>query len=551
MATTQVSSAADLIAGLSIAGLLLPEAVAYSHLANLPPQAGVIALFAGLIAYGLIGRSRFAIVSATSSSAAVLASAMLALNVTDATERVALASMLVVGAGMAFALFGALRFGAMSNLIARPVLRGYAFGLALVIAVKQWPTISGMHTTATDFFALGVELLRGVASWQLPSLACGLIALCGLFALERLRRVPGALVVILAGILCAPWLAAHGVALTGQIDLTPSLPHFALPEGTRVLPLAEFSFALMFILYAESYGSIRTYALKHDDPVQPNRDLLALGLANVLAGLLQGTPVGAGYSATSANEAAGATSRRAGLIAAASVLVLVLAFLRLIERIPEPVLAAIVIHAVSKSLRPTVFSDYFRWQRDRQVALAAVLAVLVFGVLNGLLAAIAFSVAWLLKALATPRLSVLGRVGEHDYVSLERFPQAHTEPGMLVLRPEEPLFFANAEPLFSAARARMRAQPAARLIVLSLEESPDLDSTALETLAEFGAWLELRGARLRVARLKEDAREALLRAALPQLPAAQLDYSSVDDAVRGQCVSPAQSGPTLRSGTTT
>jgi len=539
MSVTRAFAAADLIAGLTIAGLLLPEAVAYSHLANLPPQAGVIALFAGLVCYGLIGQSRFAIVSATSSSAAVLASALLALGVASAGERIAVASILVVGSGVAFVLFGALRLGAISNLIARPVLRGYAFGLALVIAVKQWPTIAGVHASASDFFALIIELLRGFASWQLPSIGCGLAALAGLFVLERIPRVPGALVVILAGILAAPTLAAHGVALTGFIDLTPALPHFALPEGARWLPLAEFSLALTFILYAESYGSIRTYALKHDDRVQPNRDLVALGVANVAAGLMQGTPVGAGYSATSANEAAGATSRWSGLIAALTVLMLVLAFLRFIERIPEPVLAAIVIHAVSKSLRFSVFGDYFRWQRDRQVALAAVLAVMVFGVLNGLLAAIAFSVAWLIKSLASPRLSVLGRVGVHDYVSIERFPQAHITAGMLVLRPEVPLFFANAEPLFSAARAQVRAQPDARLIVLSLEESPDLDSTVLETLGEFGQWLAARGASLRVARLKERAREALLRAALPQLPAAGLDYSSVDDAVRGECVSPA------------
>jgi sulfate permease, SulP family len=538
MASSRASTAADLIAGLSIAGLLLPEAVAYSRLANLPPQAGVIALFAGLLCYGLIGRNRFAIVSATSSSAAVLASAMLALGATDTAQRVAVASMLVVGAGIAFALAAALRLGAISNLIARPVLRGYAFGLALVIAVRQWPTITGMHTTATGFFALIAELLRGLGAWQAPALGCGLAALLGLFALERLRRVPGALVVIVAGILAAPWLDSHGVALTGAIDLTPAWPHFAPPDATRWPALAEFSLALMFILYAESYGSIRTYALKHDDPVQPNRDLVALGVANVVAGLLQGTPVGAGYSATSANEAAGASSRFAGLTAAAAVLVLVLAFLRFIERIPEPVLAAIVIHAVSKSLRISVFADYFRWRRDRQVALAAVLAVMVFGVLNGLLAAIAFSLAWLLKSLSSPRLAVLGLVGGHDYVSVERFPQAHTVPGTLVLRPEEPVFFGNADPLFAAARALVRAQPATRLVVLSLEESPDLDSTALEALGEFCTWLSARGAELRVARLKERAREGLLRARLPQLPAADLDYSSVDDAVRGECVIP-------------
>jgi MFS superfamily sulfate permease-like transporter len=160
-------------------------------------------------------------------------------------------------------------------------------------------------------------------------------------------------------------------------------------------------------------------------------------------------------------------------------------------------------------------------------------------VLNGLLVAIAFSLAWLLRSLASPRLSVLGRVGEHDYVSIELYPQARIVPGMLVLRPEEPLFFANAEPLFAAARARVRAQPDDRVVVLSLEQSPDLDSTALETLTEFCSWLSARGAELRVARLKEHARAALLRAELPQLPPATLDYSSVDDAVRGQCVTPA------------
>jgi len=426
----------------------------------------------------------------------------------------------------------------MSNLIARPVLRGYAFGLALVIALKQWPTMTRLHAASSDFFALLVELARAAPAWHLPSLWCGLGALLGLFALERLPRVPGALIVIVAGIAAAPALAAHGVVLTGPINLTPALPHFAAPGGTRWLAVAEFSLALMFILYAESYGSIRTYALKHDDQVQPNRDLLALGLANVVAGLLQGTPVGAGYSATSANEAAGATSRYAGLTAAAVVLVAVLVLLRWIERIPEPVLAAIVIHAVSKSLRLRVFANYFRWQRDRQVALAAVLAVMLFGVLNGLLAAIAFSLAWLLKALASPRLSVLGKVGQHDYVSVERFPQAVQTPGLLVLRPEQPLFFANAEPLFTAARARVQSEADTHLVVLSLEESADLDSTALETLAEFCDWLSAHRAQLRLARLKDNARDALLRAQFPQLPAGELDYSSVDDAVRGQCVSP-------------
>jgi MFS superfamily sulfate permease-like transporter len=520
----------DAVTGLSLAGLLLPEAVAYSGLASLPPQAGVIGLFAGLICYALIGRSRYAMVTATSSSAAVLAAATLALGANAAAQHVAYASILVCATGIAFLLAGGVRLGAMSNLIARPVLRGFSFGLALVIAVKQWPHIVAMKTHSTDFFALLTEIMRSVSAWQPASLAVGGCALLGLFVLQRVPRLPGVLVVIVAGIAAAPWLAAHGVILTGPIHLALELPTFAAPANGEWLPMVEFALALMFILYAESYSSIRAFALKHDDAVQPNRDLIALGIANLVSGAFHGTPVGAGYSGTSANEAAGAQSRAAGLYAAAIVLVLVLLFLPWIERIPDPVLAAIVIHAVSKSLRLAVFRPYFRWQRDRLVTLTAVAAVLVFGMLDGLLAAIAFSLAMLLHSLASPRLSVLGRVGAHDFVSVTRFPHAACTPGILILRPEEPLFFANAEPLLALARQRVLQQTDVRLVIISLEESPDLDGTALESLGEFAAWLGVRKVGLRLARLKEASRDALLRADFSQLPPSGLDFASVDDA---------------------
>lgn len=526
------------MAGLSIAGLLLPEAVAYSGLAQLPPQAGVIGLFAGLLCYGLLGQSRFAIVTATSSSAAVLASATLELGGADVTQRVALASMLVAGSGLAFTLCGVLRLGAISDLIARPVLRGYAFGLALVIAVKQWPALVHLPAHSSNFFGLIAEMLREYPAWQLPSLASGLAALAGLFALERLPRVPGTLVVIVASILAAPWLAAHGVALTGPLRLALTAPSFAVPPGTHPVGLVGFSIAVMFILYAESYSSIRTFALRADERLEPNRDLIALGVANLMSGLFHGTPVGAGYSGTAANAAAGAQSRLAGISAALVVLVLVLLFLPWIERIPQPALAAIIIHAVSKSVRISVFRNYFLWRRDRLVAITAVVAVMVFGVLTGLLVAIGVSIARLLQSLSRPRLSELGRVGNHDYLSLERFPGAVTVPGMLVLRPEEPLFFANAEPLFAQIRERVATAAPAKLVVLSLEESPNLDSTAIEVLGEFCRWLSARDAELRLARLKESARAALLRADLTEVPASALDYSSVDDAVRGVRVMP-------------
>jgi MFS superfamily sulfate permease-like transporter len=525
------SRPADLLAGLSIAGLLLPEAVAYSSIAGLPPQAGVIALFAGLVCYGVIGRSRYAIVSATSSSAAVLAAASVAISGGQPSLRVAFAALLVLMTGACFLLAGAARLGSLSNLIAKPVLRGYAFGLAFVIAVKQWPNLVGLTTTHSSFGPLALELLQRVGEWHVISLACGLVALLLLFLLERLRRLPGTLLVIVAGIACSGLLATHGVALTGVIHLSLDASAPTLPERAQWLPSLELAAALMLILYAESYSSIRSFALKHGEPVAANRDLVALGVANVVSGLFHGMPVGAGYSASSANDAAGAQSRLAGLTAAATVLVLVLTCLPWIERIPVPVLAAIVIHAVSKSMRVGDFAPYLKWRRDRLVALAAVLAVITLGVLNGLLAAIGFSLVMLLRTLATPRLSVLGRLStSHDFVDIARHPEALAPASTIILRPEEPLFFANAEPMMALARHQVGTGSTVTRVILSLEESPDLDSSALEALADFSAWLQSRHIELRVARLKDAVRQLLLLAALPQLPAATLDYWSVEDA---------------------
>jgi SulP family sulfate permease len=153
--------------------------------------------------------------------------------------------------------------------------------------------------------------------------------------------------------------------------------------------------------------------------------------------------------------------------------------------------------------------------------------------LNGLLFAIAFSLAMLLQALARPRLVELGRRGAHDFVSIERFPDSERRPDVLVLRPEQPLLFANADPMLALARTRVQSAAGVKLVVLSLEESPDLDASSLECLAEFSLWLAQRHVELRLARLKDRARDALLRADLVQLPAASLEYSSVDDAVTG------------------
>jgi len=530
-AAAPTSRVADLIAGVSMAGLLLPEAVAYSGIAGMPPQAGVLALFAGLLVYGLIGRSRFAIVSATSSSAAVLGAATLSLAGHDAVLRAALAAGLVLATGAAFLVAGSMRLGSICSFISKPVLRGFSFGLALVIIVKQLSKLTGTHPSADAAFEIVWQLLGQWPQWNWRAIALGGTSLVALKLFARMPKLPGALLVIAAGIAAAQWLhlAAQGVAVVGRIDLAlpaPSLP--ALSQGQWV-SIGELSLALVLLVFAESYGAIRTMALKHGDAVDPNRDLFALGATNLLSGLLHGLPVGAGFSATAANEAAGATSSKSAWIAGIVVLMLVALCLPWIELTPEPVLAAVVIHAVSHTLSLAAFRPYFAWRRDRFVVVAAAVAVVLFGVLNGLLAGIAISLAMTLRGLSEPRMSELGRRGDgHDYLGLQQRDVAPVS-GVLILRPEAPLFFANVERMLSEMRTRLSAS-SARAFVLSLEETPDLDGTTIEALTAFTAEQGAAGRVTVLARLKDPVL-ALLEGAMAGQASTRLEAGSVDDAV--------------------
>ncbi len=525
----------DLVAGLSIAGLLLPEAVAYSAIGGMPPQAGVIGLFAGLIAYGLLGASRFAIVSATSSSAAVLFAATAAIDPGDASQRLALAASLMLLTGGLFVVAAAARLGDVSSFIAKPVLRGFAFGLALSITVGQLPKIVGIPAPGGNLFSSVAKLVAAWRDWNPGSLAIGIGALAALVLLARWRRLPGALIVIAAGIAvgASGFTAAHRVPVVGPIALALDLPTVPRLGAYEWLRSGELAAAMVLILYAESYGSIRNFALRHGDPIRPDRDLFALGAANLLSGLFHGMPVGAGFSATSANEAAGARSRAAGGVAAVAVLVLVVALLPWIARTPEPVLAAIVIHAVGRNLDPGALHQYFVWRRDRRIAVTAVIAVLVLGVLDGLLVAIALSLALMLREMSQPRVAWLGRLGSsHDYIDAGRHGEARPVPGVLIARPDTPVFFANAERLFAAIRARAEADPTLHAVIVSFEDSPDLDSTSVEALREFAQAMRLRGTTVLLARVKDQVRDMLQRAQLPELPPASYAPWSVADAVR-------------------
>ena len=526
---------ADWIVGLSIAGLLLPEAVAYSGMAGAPPQAGVIALFAGLLVYGLLGRSRFAIVSSTSSSAAVLLAATSSVLHVTADHRALMGVGMVLVAGVIFVLAGLLKLGAISQFIAKPVLRGFAIGLALTIVVKQLPLAVGVHPAHSDFLHFSWDLLHLLPQWNWMGLAMLVLALLALRLLGRWKAMPGALLVIATGIAldalgyCKTW----GIPPVGSLQLGSA--HLALPDLAWAdwLRVGQLAVALALILYAESYSSIRSLALRHGDEVNANRDLLALGGANIVSALFQGLPVGAGFSASSANEVAGAKTKAAGLIACAVVALLVWQLLPWMERIPEPMLAAIVIHAVGHSLTWKTLRPYFVWQRDRAVVLTAFGAVIVFGVLDGLLLAMMVSIAMLLKRMAQARVSELGRLAEsHDFVDRQIHPEAQPVAGVLIVRPEERLFFGNADAMMSEISLRVGRIQGLKAVVLSLEECPDLDSTSIEALTELAAQLSKDGVQLRLARVKDDVYALLQRVKIEGLGPGSYTALSVDDAVR-------------------
>lgn len=528
-----IAARSDIPAGLAVAGLLIPEAIAYAAIAGLAPVHALVAAIIGMTVYAFAGQSRFAIVAPTSSSAAVLAAGLATMAPGDAATRAAMAMAVVGMAGLIFVLAGVLRLGMLATFVSRPVLRGFAFGLAVSIVIRQLPLIAGVSVDATNPLLRLAGLIGAAGRWNLADVTIGLAAIAGLFGLKRWASIPAAFFVLALGIAIsfAIDLPGHGVALVGPVSLTlerPTLPHFSQGEWLR---LGNIALPLALIVFVESWGTARTLALRHGDMIEPSRELRALGIANLLSGVSGGLPVGAGFSASSANEAAGSTSRVSGAMAAFALTALALLVGPLIARIPEPALAAVVIAALAHALDPRPILRLWRIDRDQIIASAAAIGVLLFGVLNGMLIAVALSVIALVRRLATPEIATLGQLGaSHNYVDVARHPEARIEPGILIVRPGEPMFFANAERILSTVE-QQAARSNAHFLVLSLEESGDLDSTALDALAESAARLAASGRTLTLARMKDPVHDLLIVAGGPLEALAKRGTRSVADAV--------------------
>lgn len=518
------------VAALVVASMLLPQAVAYAAIAGVPAAHAVMAAIIGLGVYALWGTSRYAIVSATSSAAAIFASVV-------AANGLAGGYALVCLTGLLFVLAAIFRADFLATLIARPVLRGFAYALALNIVVRQLPAVLGLSVQASNFPQLLWRLLKALPQTHGPSLLLGLGTWALWMLLRVLRRryawVHPPLLIFGAGLLAAVALPLQsmGVASIGAIGMAPwrlQWPSLAWADWALAAHMAP---ALFMVLFAESWGTVRSISLQRAEAVSVRREMLALGLANVMSGFFQGLPVGAGYSASTANESAGGNTKLAGALAAV-LMALMLLFVRdWLEMLPMPVMAAIAAGILMSHLSPRRLLDTLKLKNDSWLALVTVVGVLLTGVMVGMLLSVGLSVLLVLWRFAHPALSELGRLpGTREFLDQAHHPEVHRQPGVLIMRPEEPVFFANAEAIFQQVRRRAMEQDL-RAVVLSMEQCDDLDTTSVEALCELQQWLRKRGLQLLLARAKDRPRAALQCAAYPPSNERWQFFWSVDAAV--------------------
>ncbi|ROO87709.1 high affinity sulfate transporter 1 [Actinocorallia herbida] len=487
----------DVVAGLTVWAVLVPESLAYATIAGVDPVVGLYAAPAALLLYALFGSSRHLVVGPMSATAALSAAVVGGVS-GGGGGFAALTAALAVVTGAVAVLAGLARLGFLSGFISEPVLKGFIVGLALTILAGQLPKLFGVPKGEGDFFEQIWSLVTHLGQANAWTTAVGLLSLVLVLALKRwLPLVPAALVAAALGVTAAvPFdLKSHGVGLVGHI--TSGLPSLALPH----LPIGEYlalaggAVGVALVGFAEGLGAAKTYAAKAGYDVDANRELLGLGAANVGAGFCSGMPVNGSLSKTAVNGGAGARSQVSGLTAAALTVVTLLFLTGLFESLPEATLAAIVIAAVVDLLDfPALARLYRIWtsrlgqiygpaaRADFLAALAALLGVLVFDTLPGLFLGIGVSLVLLLYRASRPNLTELGRLPGGAWVDRDRNPEAETVPGVVVVRVEGGLFFANADRIRSAVRA-IGARDDVYAVVLDAGVIPFVDVTAAEMLA--------------------------------------------------------------------
>lgn len=478
----------DVIAGLTTAAVVIPKAMAYATIAGLPVQVGLYTAFLPMLIYSILGTSRPLSVS-TSTTIAILAAAQLGLVVPDSdpASLMGAAAMLTLLVGAILALASFLRLGFIANFISEPVLIGFKAGIGLVIVLDQVPKLLGIHFHKGSFFQNIFNLVQSLPETSMATLAVGALMVAVLVLLEWLApRAPAPLITVAAGIagMGLLGLETYGISSVGHIP--KGLPPLTLPDLSLLQELWPGALGIALMSFTETIAAGRAFAAGEEPPLRANQELLATGLANVGGALLGAMPAGGGTTQTAVNRLAGARTQLAALVTAGASLVTMLLFAPLIGLMPEATLAAVVIVYSVGLIQPAEFRTILQVRRMEFIwALAAFAGVVVLGTLKGILAAIVISLVSIAYQAANPPVYALGRKpGTNVFRALSvEHPEDETFPGLLLVRVEGRVFFANAERVAERTRLLVAdAEP--RIVAFDLSRVFDLEYTALKMLTE-------------------------------------------------------------------
>ena len=508
----------DAVAGVTLAAYAIPVSLAYAGLAGLPPQVGLYGYLLGGLGYALFGSSRQLAIGPTSAISLMIAGTVGAMAGEDALRYGEIASLTGFTVAGLCLIAWAFRLSVLVKLISDSILVGFKAGAGLTIAMTQLPSLFGVQGGGHNFFERAALFVRHLDQTQSLVLAIGVVALLFLTFGERLLPgKPVALGVVALSIVAASALGlpALGVPTTGVIPAgLPTLegPALRLRDVEGIVPLAA---GCLLLAYIEGISAARTFAAKHGYAVDPRQEFLGIGAANLAAALGQGYPVAGGLSQSAVNDKAGARTPLA-LVFASVTLALCLLFLTgLLENLPKAVLAAVVLSAISGLLDfPALFRMWRISRLDFYAASIALGAVLLLGILQGILLAALASVVMLLIRASRPHVAFLGRVpGTKAYSDLARHPENEPLPGVIAFRPEASLLYVNADSVLERVLNRLRAAGPSdiRLVICDLSASPYLDLAGSRMLHDLHSELVSRGITLRIVGAHGTSRD-LLRA---------------------------------------
>jgi len=530
--------ARDLLAGTVVAALAVPQALGYAGIAGVPVQVGLYSLPLALIAYAVLGSSPHLVVGPVSTVAVLSGSLVAGMSHGDPARAVALTSALAISAGIAMLIGGLARVGWVVEFLSRPLVTGFIFGLVLLIVLGEIPSLLGMPAESGDVVRRAVSILTHLTDLTPLTAAVGITALVVLFAGARfVPRVPWSLVVLVVATSVSAYvdLAAHGVATVG--DVPRGLPPFGVPAiGISDLePVLVGGVALALVGLAEGLAAGRLFAARYGYELDADQEFLATGAANVASGFSGGMGVAGSLSKTAASIRAGATSQIVGVMAAGLVVVVIVVLAPALSALPRTVLSAIVIQAVWGLLDLDAIRRYLHVRRnDFVAAVAAAIGVLLLGPLYGLLFALGLAVLGLVYRSSRVHVDVMGKVpGEKAaWGNRRRHPERRAVDGILVLRLDVPLFWANAHQAVQEVLHELDDAPATQIVILDLEATSQLDTTAVDAMTGLLVRLRGRGVDLYLVRVFYQARRVLARAGFTARLGPDHMWHSISAAVR-------------------